>query len=127
MAGEHLMEPADAIDSFWQSATRQPSAGVIFDEHVVMILGPIMTNEHLSHLHLPVVVSSCRARGDQQLPNGSVLEARHPTSHPRPNLTDRTAHDLDLELEVLARQVLTVRWLRTMLAHHHEPSMIKPH
>src|SRR6185503_12797100 len=60
---------------------------------------------------------SDQARGDQQLTNGSVLEARHPTSC-QANLTNRPAHDLGLELLALRRKVLTVRRLGN---HPHPP------
>ena len=37
------------------------------------------------------------------------------------NLTNPTAHDLDLGLEVLGSAVLTVRRLITILTHHNRP------
>jgi hypothetical protein len=48
------------------------------------------------------------------VPDGSVLQARHPTSH-QGNLTDRPAQDLDVGLNALRREVLTDQRLETSL------------
>ncbi|CAA9248132.1 MAG: hypothetical protein AVDCRST_MAG10-2027 [uncultured Acidimicrobiales bacterium] len=73
------MEADDALNTFGQPVLGQAAPYLVLDVHIVMGLGPVMTYEHLPHRCLLVVVG-CRARGDQQLANGSVLEARHPTS-----------------------------------------------
>ncbi len=64
--------------------------------------------------------TSPNPRGRQQLPNGSVLEARHPTSR-RGNLTDQQGHDLTLELNALAASVLT-RWRLSQPASPTQPA-----
>ena len=78
---DEFMETTNSLETLSQTRGSQPRTCCVFDEDVVMIFGPVMTDEHLGHHHLLVVTQ--RARGDQQLANGSVLKARHPTSHPR--------------------------------------------
>ena len=82
MCSDQLMEAAHTLDAFRQPSGREPPTIHVLKMDVVMSFGPIMTNEHRAHLHLLIVIGY-RARGDQQRPNGSVLEARHPSSHPR--------------------------------------------
>ena len=109
------MEPGHPLDALGQPATAEAVPGVVFDVDVVMVLGPVQTDEHLlAHPHLLHSWSVCRARGGPQLANGSVLEARHPTSH-HDNLTNRPAHDLGVELNAQRRKVLTGQRLGTIL------------
>jgi hypothetical protein len=76
------MEPGDPSDALREPGFAEPATLIVFDMHIVMGLSPVMTHEHPHHRSSLVVVEF-RARGDQQLANGSVLEARHPTSRPR--------------------------------------------
>jgi hypothetical protein len=73
------VEAGDALHPFGQPGLGQAAPFTVLHVHVVMGLGPVMAYEYLPHRYLPVVVG-CQSRGDQQLANGSVLEARHPTS-----------------------------------------------
>jgi hypothetical protein len=63
------------------------------DVHIVVGFSPIHPNEY----HLAPLARSVqhRARGPQQPTNGSVLEARHPTSR-HGNLAVQQGHGLDL-------------------------------
>lgn len=69
------VEPGHAFHALGQSGPAQPAALAIADLDVVMFLGPVRANEHL-HSRLPPLdrpQQLRRARGDQQLPYGSVL------------------------------------------------------
>ena len=47
------MEPGHPLDALGQPATAEAVTGVVFDVHVVMVLGPVQTDEHLlPHPHL---------------------------------------------------------------------------
>lgn len=81
--------------------------------NVVMVLGPIISNEYrqlASLLDVGETCSSPRAPGRQ--PNGSVLEARHPISATG-DPTNRPGHDLGVGINHHSRActVLTVRRL----------------
>ena len=64
------------------SAHCGPRAGLVLDEHVVMRLGPVVADEHSTRASWS---SSGSSRGDQQLADGSVLQARHPATVTRPH------------------------------------------
>jgi hypothetical protein len=65
-----------ALHPLGHTSLAQPAAVPVSDLDVVMVLGPVITYEHLSQ---PVASFSIdqnnllRAQGDQQLANGSVL------------------------------------------------------
>lgn len=52
-ACEHFVEPRDPRRPLRVVGASEFATSVILNEHVVMVLGPIMANEHLPHPHLP--------------------------------------------------------------------------
>lgn len=102
------MELAYPHNRIWDSTSRIDQAFRAHHTDIVMILGPINSDkEHLtSSLDEPEEVS--------RRPNGSVLEARHPTSRLPPHRL--AGHDLAIGLTARDRPVLSTRWLGDQLA-----------
>jgi hypothetical protein len=88
VARDQFMEPGHALDPFGQPATRQPAALAVLDMNVMVGLSPVVTNKHCPHRQPPRRIG-IEHGGGHQLPNGSVLEARHPTSHRTPSPTGK--------------------------------------
>ena len=115
MAGDPLMEPGHPLDALRQPATTEAVTGVVFDEHVVMVLGPVQTDEHLA----PSAPPRCLVVDVEPEATSSSLMVQC-SKHVIPpaitaNLTNRPAHDLDLELNAQRRKVLTGQRLGTIL------------
>ena len=105
MTADEGMETGDPFNPLRQAATAQPLAVLVLNVHVVVGFSPVHANkDHLAPLRS--TGTHTEPEDPQQPPNGSVLEARHPTSR-HGNLTDQQGHDLDLELEALVVAVLT--------------------
>ena len=105
MAADQVMEAGDALHPLRQAAAAQPFAVLVLHVHVVVGLSPVHPNkDHLAPLRS--TGTNTEPEDPSSSPNGSVLEARHPTSR-HGNLTDQQGHDLGLELEALAAAVLT--------------------
>src|ERR1019366_5750916 len=67
---------------------------------------PLLQRSLCCHLPARRIHTCSEPRGGQQPANGSVLAARHPTSH-HGNLTDQQGHDLTLRLKARLSSVLT--------------------
>jgi hypothetical protein len=92
---------------------RCPSALFIADMQIMVGLGPIHPNK--DHPQPPLYSSNPTGAFEApQPPNGSVLQARHPTSCSG-NVTNQQGHDLDVRLNIRARSVLTCWRLGTSL------------
>ena len=126
VGGDQLVEPGHTLNAVGQSAASQAGRpAVVLDVHVVMILGPIQTDEHLPHLHLLVVVADVEPEATS---SSLMVQCSKHVIPPAitANLTDRPAHDLDLGLNAQLGKVLTGRRLGTILPATSEP-MVDPH
>src|SRR5262245_47715534 len=54
MNDDELMEPANPLDTLRKPSGRHAPPGLVFHIDVMVSLGPVMTHEHLRHLHLPI-------------------------------------------------------------------------
>jgi hypothetical protein len=61
---DQRMEPGQARRALTQPGPRQSPPGLIHQLDIVMILGPVITNEQNPHLHLPVVLTTSAAAGE---------------------------------------------------------------
>ena len=124
MGGDPLMKPGHPLDPLRQPTTPQPATGVVFDEHVVMVLGPVQANEH-PHQQPPP--QSIRASPEATTSSLMVQCSRHVIPPAvTANLTDRPAHDLGVELNAQRHPVLTDLRLRTILPLNGN-EMVDPH
>jgi hypothetical protein len=79
MLGQQRVQLRHAGQALRQATLRQPLPMLVDDRHIVMGLGPVVSNEDHP---APLPDLWTRAREEPQRPNGSVLKAaRHPTSH----------------------------------------------
>jgi hypothetical protein len=83
---DQLVELGDPGDAFGQAGLGQPASGAVLDLDVVVVLGPVVTDEQHCCSLLPAADPVvCAAAGDHQRTNGSVLAPkrgglRHPVS-----------------------------------------------
>jgi hypothetical protein len=86
VVADQIVEAGDALYALGQPASTEAFAVLVLHVHIVVGLSPVHPYENYV-APLSSTGTNTRARGPQQLTNGSVLEARHPTSR-HGNLTD---------------------------------------
>src|SRR5262249_16609886 len=59
---DQLMEPAHSLDALRQTNSSEPSTDFVLNMDIVMGFRPVMTNKHLRHQHLPVLIGSMSPR-----------------------------------------------------------------
>ena len=124
MAADKVVEAGDALHSLRKAAAGEALSVLVLDMHVVMGLSPIHPyKDHLAPLARPAPTPSPRTPAAT---NGSVLEARHPTSR-HGNLTDQQGHDLVLRLKALSKSVLTCWRLSSTSLTHSRSEVVDPH
>ncbi|HYF45453.1 MAG TPA: hypothetical protein VD926_04535 [Acidimicrobiales bacterium] len=112
MGRDQRMKPGHPIDAFREPGPLEAGSLVVFDEHIVMGLSPVMTYEHPAH-HNPLVVGS---RAEATSSSLMVQCSQHVIPPAvQVDLTDQQAHDLVLELNALRSSVLTRQRLGTIL------------
>jgi hypothetical protein len=100
MVGDQRVQRGQPLHTLGQPPSGQSPAGLVDELDVVMGLGPVVSQVQHRVSDLLRVGTSCVRpwRRRPWRPNGSVLEARHPTGHPL-LLTNRRGHGLKLGLE----------------------------
>jgi hypothetical protein len=119
------MEPGHTFDTLRETTAAKASAGVVLDEHVMVLLGPVQPDIHLPQPHLLRLVVDVEPEATS---SSLMVQCSKHVIPPAitANLTDRPAHDLGRELNAQRHEVLTGQRLGTIV-HHRRYSIADPH
>jgi hypothetical protein len=116
VVSDQAVQRLQSGNALGQASLRQPPAALVDQLHIMMIFGPVITQEQ--HARLPSARRQDEPRGDRVRPNGSVLDRHDIPPALQTSSPTGTGHDLTLGLLTHLREaVLTGRRLGHSLMH----------